>query len=152
MGWIGTAVYLVAPKRTPSILIFSIAMGADYSFEVKNIEIWVPAFFKHNNSFVATMQRELKLICQWTRIWTIQNLDETHLGRYASHMERKMRLPLQMECPSNSRKIRLLPTIWLSHYLVHRSTYHVQSIVWCRWWGYTCGVNRILSPLLATIS
>jgi hypothetical protein len=30
-------------------------MGADYSFEVKNIEIWVPAFFKHNNSFVATV-------------------------------------------------------------------------------------------------
>ena len=40
----------------PRILIFSIAMGADYSFEVKNIEIWVPAFFKHNNSSVATVQ------------------------------------------------------------------------------------------------
>ncbi len=32
-------------------------MGADYSFEVKNIEIWAPAFFKHNNSFVATVLR-----------------------------------------------------------------------------------------------
>ena len=30
-------------------------MGADYSFEVKNIEIWVSAFFKHNNSSVATV-------------------------------------------------------------------------------------------------
>ena len=30
-------------------------MGADYSFEVKNIEIWVPAFFKHDNSSVATV-------------------------------------------------------------------------------------------------
>ena len=30
-------------------------MGVDYSFEVKNIEIWVPAFFKHNNSSVATV-------------------------------------------------------------------------------------------------
>ena len=30
-------------------------MGADYSFEVKNIEIWSPAFFKHNNSSVATV-------------------------------------------------------------------------------------------------
>ena len=30
-------------------------MGADYSFEVKIIEIWAPAFFKHNNSFVATV-------------------------------------------------------------------------------------------------
>ena len=27
-------------KQVPRILIFSIAMGADYSFEVKNIEIW----------------------------------------------------------------------------------------------------------------
>ena len=30
-------------------------MGADYSFEVKNIEIWVHVFFKHNSSFVATV-------------------------------------------------------------------------------------------------
>ena len=30
-------------------------MGADYSFEEKNIEIWAPTFFKHNNSFVATV-------------------------------------------------------------------------------------------------
>jgi hypothetical protein len=36
-------------------LILSIAMGADYLFEVKNIEIWVLAFFKHNNSSVATV-------------------------------------------------------------------------------------------------
>ena len=40
-------------QNAPRILIFSIAMGADYSFEVKNIEIWVPAFFQHNNSSVA---------------------------------------------------------------------------------------------------
>ena len=30
-------------------------MGADYSFELKNIEIWVPAFFKHDNLAVATV-------------------------------------------------------------------------------------------------
>ena len=42
-------------KLVPRILIFSIAMGADYSFEVKNIEIWEPAFLKHNNSSVATV-------------------------------------------------------------------------------------------------
>jgi hypothetical protein len=39
-------------KTAPRIFIFPIAMGADYSFEVRNIEIWVPAFFKHNNSSV----------------------------------------------------------------------------------------------------
>ena len=42
-------------KMAPRILIFSIAMVAYYSFEVKIIEIWAPAFFKHNNSFVATV-------------------------------------------------------------------------------------------------
>ena len=40
------------------ILIFSIAMGANYSFEVKNFEIWAPAFFKHN-SFIATVWRQM---------------------------------------------------------------------------------------------
>jgi hypothetical protein len=42
-------------KTAPRILIFSIAIGADYSFEDKNIEFWVPAFFQHNNSSIATM-------------------------------------------------------------------------------------------------
>ena len=42
-------------KTAPRILIISIAMGTDYSFEVKNIEIWVPEFFKHNNVSVATV-------------------------------------------------------------------------------------------------
>ena len=30
-------------------------MDADYSFDVKNIDIWTPPFFKHNNSFIATV-------------------------------------------------------------------------------------------------
>ena len=42
-------------KTAPRILIFSIAMVADYSFDVKNIDIWAPAFFKHNNLFIATV-------------------------------------------------------------------------------------------------
>ena len=42
-------------KTAPRILIVSIVMGADYSFVVKNNEIWAPAFFKHNNSFIATV-------------------------------------------------------------------------------------------------
>ena len=49
---------VVALKKilVPNLLIyihlhefFSIAMGANYSFDLKNIKIWVPAFFKHNN-------------------------------------------------------------------------------------------------------
>ena len=46
------------------ILIFSIAMGADYSFEEKNIEIWAPAFFKHSNSVVATVHNNYPLKSQ----------------------------------------------------------------------------------------
>ena len=42
-------------KTAPRILIFSIAMGGDYLFEEKNIEIRAPVFFKHKNSFVATV-------------------------------------------------------------------------------------------------
>jgi hypothetical protein len=42
-------------KTAPRILIISIAMGDDYSFEVKDIEIWAPTFFKHNNSSVTTV-------------------------------------------------------------------------------------------------
>ena len=43
-------------KTAPRILIFSIAIDTDYSYEVKNSEIWVPAFFKHNNSFIAAVR------------------------------------------------------------------------------------------------
>ena len=38
---------------------FKIAMAADYSFEVKNIEIWVPAFFKHSSSSVSSVKSVL---------------------------------------------------------------------------------------------
>ena len=45
-------------KMSPRILIFSIAIGADCSYEVKNSEIQAPTFFKHNNSFIATVVRK----------------------------------------------------------------------------------------------
>ena len=44
IGQMGSAVQLVAPKRLPG-LIFSIAMGANYSFYVKTIETHARAFF-----------------------------------------------------------------------------------------------------------
>ena len=48
--------YLAGSSKTaPRILIFSIAIRAEYSYEVKNREILVPAFFKHNNSSLATV-------------------------------------------------------------------------------------------------
>ena len=46
MGQIGSAVYLAGSFKTaPRILIFSIAMGADYSFYVKFIATRAPTFF-----------------------------------------------------------------------------------------------------------
>ena len=47
-------------KTAPRILIFSIAIGTDYSYEVKNSEIWAPAFSKHTNSSIATVLKGLK--------------------------------------------------------------------------------------------
>ena len=48
MGWIGSAFLAGSSQRAPRILIFSIAMGADYSFYVKIIETHARAFFTHN--------------------------------------------------------------------------------------------------------
>ena len=42
-------------KASPRILVSSTAIGANYSFEAKNVEICVSAFFKHNNYSVATV-------------------------------------------------------------------------------------------------
>ena len=42
-------------KTVPRILVFSIAIDANYSYAVKNSEIRAPEFFKHNNSFIATV-------------------------------------------------------------------------------------------------
>ena len=47
-------------KTAPRNLISSIAMVSDYSFDVKNIDIWAPAFFKHNNSFIATVMQQCR--------------------------------------------------------------------------------------------
>ena len=48
--------YLAGSSKTaPRVLIFSIAIGADCSYEVKNCEILAPAFFKPNNSFIDTV-------------------------------------------------------------------------------------------------
>ena len=55
MGWIG--IYLPGSSKTASrIGIFSIVMGADYSFEVKNAEAWVGL----NNSVNTFFKVELK--------------------------------------------------------------------------------------------
>ena len=54
-------------KTAPRILIFSIAIDANYSYEVKNSEIWATAFFKHNNSFIAAVLLYFQKMCP---IWS----------------------------------------------------------------------------------
>ena len=39
----------------PRILIFSIAMGADYSFELISIETYAPQFIGHNIFFLGSV-------------------------------------------------------------------------------------------------
>ena len=47
-------------KTVPTILIFSFIF-----FEAKNNEIWVPVVFKHNNSFVATVNKQSTDLPEW---------------------------------------------------------------------------------------
>ena len=53
----------------PRILIFLFAMDADYSFYVKSIATYAPAFLRHNNSVLA---RVVSLISRDERFY-IQN-------------------------------------------------------------------------------
>ena len=45
---------LVAPKRPPG-LIFSIAMGAYYVFEIISIETYAPQFIENNKIFLGSV-------------------------------------------------------------------------------------------------
>ena len=49
MGQIGSS------KTAPRILIFSIVLGAEYSFYVKSIATYAPQESWHNNSFLGSV-------------------------------------------------------------------------------------------------
>ena len=53
-AWLGLLSSLQL-QNDSRILIFWISMFADYSFDEKNIIIWVPAYFRHKSSFIATV-------------------------------------------------------------------------------------------------
>ena len=65
LGLIGSAVQLVAPKTAPRILIFSIAMGANYSFYVKSIVTCSPTFLGYIISVLASVSEagHLSIAC-----------------------------------------------------------------------------------------
>ena len=55
--------------------------GSDYPFEVKTIEIWVPEFFKHNNSSAATVDLDVLLICLITNWENHENFKSDSLKK-----------------------------------------------------------------------
>ena len=68
--------YLAGSSKTaPRILVFSIAMGAKPSFQLKSIAIWAPAFFMHNNSFIATVFSVRKVVIEeWLAVSSSQEV------------------------------------------------------------------------------
>ena len=49
-------------KTAPRILIFSMAMGVDYSFELISIETYAPQFIGYNKSFLGSVPVNPSLI------------------------------------------------------------------------------------------
>ena len=56
-------------KTAPRILIFSMAMGADYSFELIFNETCAPQFNGHNNSFLASVEGKQPEGCSYSSLW-----------------------------------------------------------------------------------
>ena len=56
-NWAKLAKLARSSKMAPMILIFSIAMAADYSVYVKSITTYVPAFLGYNNSVLARVRQ-----------------------------------------------------------------------------------------------
>ena len=55
MGWIGSAVWLLAPKGLPGFSFLSIALGAKYLSYVKFIATEAPTFFVYIISVLASV-------------------------------------------------------------------------------------------------
>ena len=70
----------------PTILIFSIAMDADYSFEFISIAHWVPQFFMHNKSILGDCLKsksEAKLQVDFIKLPAI----ERSLKKFETYIE-----------------------------------------------------------------
>ena len=79
-------------KTAPTILIFSIAMGADYSFELISIVHSVPQFFMHNKSILGRVwslkQQNTQPIYIFNRI-RVLHLDKLKEGTWLHSFGRK---------------------------------------------------------------
>ena len=102
MGWFSYAIYLVAPKQPQGFWFFSIAMVAGCLCDVKNMDIWIPAFFKYNNSFIATVSGQgatMEFRYFWAMYQLVLRPSAKKLPNWFSHMY--IYLSLQA-CPSFS--------------------------------------------------
>ena len=70
MGQIGSAVYVAGSSKTaPRFLIFSIVLGAEYSFYVKSIATYAPQKSWHNNSLLGSVIRGCHTFATNTKVW-----------------------------------------------------------------------------------
>jgi hypothetical protein len=68
-------------KRVPGILIFSIAMDADYSMDLISIETHAPQFIGHNTFFLGSVTSLLRIHGHFEPVYLLQvnkNDDEEH--------------------------------------------------------------------------
>ena len=64
-NWLNWQCCLAGNSKTAlRILIFSIAMGADYSFELISIETYAPQFIGHNKIFLGSVNNQTLAVCE----------------------------------------------------------------------------------------
>ena len=64
-------------------MIFSIAMGADYSIELISIETYVPQFIGHNNIFLGRVYPQKMQLSHKTEDEQSQTFDAFHTAKQA---------------------------------------------------------------------
>ena len=64
-------------KTAPRIFIFSMAMGADYTFELISIEVYAPQFIGHNKLFLASVSKEHNVVIFVTYLSFLFRVSET---------------------------------------------------------------------------
>ena len=80
-------------KTAPRILIFSIALGTDYSFYVKSIATYASKFLRQNNSVFATVGCILS-ICQKTMTTMTYKVAYQEKFGFKDDLEKNMRHPM----------------------------------------------------------
>ena len=80
-------------KTAPRILIFSTAMGADFSLYVKSIAIYGPAFFGYDNSVLASVNRieELTVLILHTLLALVRLMSRSFRDTHKNNTSHRIR-------------------------------------------------------------